>query len=125
MAEALLAAPTSTAAAFHHAHTLMCCTPHPVTLMQCHSLTLCPSLPLSPARYFGPALVWGCNIDLLWIYWLAQHLGALLAAAVHTIYEAPDTKSTDKVADSEFDGVSLRQIADKSSDEQTVEVARS
>lgn len=37
----------------------------------------------NPARFFGPALAFGCSIDLCWLYVGAQMLGALAAAAAH------------------------------------------
>jgi len=37
----------------------------------------------NPARFFGPAVVFGCRLHLVWLYWGAQATGALLAAGWH------------------------------------------
>mmetsp|Transcript_40992 Transcript_40992/g.106113 ORF Transcript_40992/g.106113 Transcript_40992/m.106113 type:complete len:274 (-) Transcript_40992:368-1189(-) len=38
---------------------------------------------LNPARYLGPALVYGCNLDKAWAYLLAQILGGVSAAFIY------------------------------------------
>lgn len=43
----------------------------------------------NPARFFGPALVFGCRLHLIWLYWLAQTVGALLAAVWHACVLEP------------------------------------
>jgi glycerol uptake facilitator-like aquaporin len=39
----------------------------------------------NPARFFGPAIVFGCNLKLIWLYWGAQLLGGTLAGASHRL----------------------------------------
>lgn len=35
------------------------------------------------ARFFGPSIIFGCGLNLIWLYFLAHLVGAWLAAAVH------------------------------------------
>mmetsp|Transcript_32263 Transcript_32263/g.63896 ORF Transcript_32263/g.63896 Transcript_32263/m.63896 type:complete len:417 (-) Transcript_32263:276-1526(-) len=39
----------------------------------------------SPARFFGPALAFGCRLNLIWLYFGAHVMGSLLAAASYCI----------------------------------------
>ena len=36
----------------------------------------------NPARYFGPALVYGCTIDKIWDYFLAEYFAAAMVGVV-------------------------------------------
>ena len=38
----------------------------------------------NPARFFGPALAFGCRLQLIWLYFSAELLGGLAAALWHT-----------------------------------------
>ena len=53
----------------------------------------------NPARFIGPALVFGCNLRLLWVYWLAQCCGGVLAGVVHRFIFVPylEDSSAEKV----------------------------
>lgn len=37
----------------------------------------------NPARFFGPAVVFGCRLHLFWLYFLAELAGAAAAALWH------------------------------------------
>ena len=45
----------------------------------------------NPARFFGPALVFGCNFHITWLYWTAQFLGGAFAGLIHRVVLAPPT----------------------------------
>jgi len=49
----------------------------------------------NPARFLGPALVFGCNLRLIWLYWLAQFTGGTLAGLMHRFVFEPARTSTD------------------------------
>jgi len=49
----------------------------------------------NPARFVGPAIVFGCNFRLIWLYWLAQFAGGTLAGLVHRFIFEPARTSTD------------------------------
>jgi glycerol uptake facilitator-like aquaporin len=37
----------------------------------------------NPARFFGPALAFGCRLGLFWLYWTAELFGAVSAALLY------------------------------------------
>jgi glycerol uptake facilitator-like aquaporin len=48
----------------------------------------------NPARFFGPAIIFGCNLQYIWLYWIAQILGGLLAGMVHRlVLERPEVNA--------------------------------
>ena len=57
----------------------------------------------NPARFFGPALVYGCRLHLIWLYFFAEILGGLAAAAWHKSV-ASQRAATDTVTLSSRDG---------------------
>ncbi|KAL1498471.1 hypothetical protein AB1Y20_013796 [Prymnesium parvum] len=46
----------------------------------------------NPARFFGPAMAFGCRIGLVWLYWSAQLGGGILAALAHSNVLLPKQK---------------------------------
>ena len=49
----------------------------------------------SPARFFGPALVFGCRLSLFWLYWSAELFGAVSAALLYKhVFMLPSTQVT-------------------------------
>jgi len=50
----------------------------------------------NPARFFGPALAFGCRLDLVWLYWLAQATGSALAVATRFVLMAPPPSPQDQ-----------------------------
>lgn len=43
----------------------------------------------NPARYFGPALVFGCTIDKIWLYWIAEFAGGGIAGLLWRFVQHP------------------------------------
>lgn len=49
----------------------------------------------SPARFFGPALAFGCRLGLFWLYWTAELFGAVSAALLYKhVFMLPSTQVT-------------------------------
>lgn len=44
----------------------------------------------NPARFLGPALVFGCNLHITWIYLPAQFFGGILAGLMHSFVMAKE-----------------------------------
>ena len=51
----------------------------------------------NPARFLGPAIVYGCGLHLTWLYLSAQLFGALVAALWHAKVTAPRAQTEDAV----------------------------
>lgn len=43
----------------------------------------------NPARFLGPALVFGCNFNITWLYWTAHFMGGAMAGVTHRFVLEP------------------------------------
>ena len=43
----------------------------------------------NPARFFGPAIVWGCAVSKIWVYWLAELMGGAGAGLLWRFVQKP------------------------------------
>jgi glycerol uptake facilitator-like aquaporin len=64
----------------------------------------------NPARFLGPALVFGCNLSNFWLYLIAQFLGGVLAGLTYRFAFATDII----VQVSDSDGIQLSKRGDRS-----------
>lgn len=47
----------------------------------------------NPARFLGPAIVYGCNLQVFWLYLLAQFIGGALGGAMYRfVFATPTTE---------------------------------